>query len=59
MGKKFFLQLPSNFFTLSNAKHGENIGIGLAASSTSKDLQVKTTEPMDSIKVINCIIQLG
>ena len=52
----------SNFFfrfTLFNAKHGESILIGLAASSTSKGPQVKTTEPIDSIKVINCIIQLG
>ena len=45
--------------TLSNAKHGESIVIGLAASSTSKDPQAKTTEPMDSIKVPNCSIQLG
>ena len=46
-------------FTLSNAKHGESIVIGLAASSTSNDPQVKTTEPIDSIKITNCIIQLG
>ena len=46
-------------FTLSNAKNGESIGIGLAASSTSKGPQVKTTEPMDSIEVTNCSIQLG
>ena len=46
-------------FTLSNAKHGESIVIGFAASSTSKDPQVKTTEPIDSIKITNCIIQLG
>ena len=38
---------------------GESIGIGLAASSTSKCPQAKTTEPMDSIKVTNCSIQLG
>ena len=31
--------------TLSNAKHGESIVIGLAASSTSKGPQLKTTEP--------------
>ena len=31
----------------------------LAASSTSKGPQVKTTEPMVSIKVTNCSIQLG
>ena len=53
----------SNFFhylfTLSNAKHGESIVIGLAPSSTSKGPQVKTAEPMDSIKVTNCSIQLG
>ena len=48
------------FFTLSNAKHGgESIGIGLAASSTSKGPQAKTTEPMDSTKVTYCSIQLG
>ena len=47
------------FFTLSNAKHGESIVIGLAASSTSKGLQVKTTEPMVSIKVTYCSIHLG
>ena len=38
---------------------GESIVIGLAASSTSRDPQVKTTEPIDSIKVTTCIIQLG
>ena len=38
---------------------GESIGIGLAASSTSKGPQVKTTEPINSIKVKNCSIQLG
>ena len=32
---------------------GESIGIGLAASSTSKGPQAKTTEPMDSIKFLN------
>ena len=37
---------------------GESIGIGLAASSTSKGPQVKTTEPMVSIKVTNLSIQL-
>ena len=47
------------FFTLSNAKHGESIGIGLAAISASKGPQVKTTKPMVSIKVTNCSIQLG
>ena len=47
------------FFTLSNAKHGESIIIGFAASATSKGPQVKTTEPMISIKVTNCSIQLG
>ena len=46
-------------FTWSNAKHGESIVIGLAASSTSKGPGVKTTEPMVSIKVTNCSIQLG
>ena len=38
---------------------GESIGIGLAASSTSKGAQAKTTEPVDSIKVTYCSIQLG
>ena len=46
-------------FTWSNAKHGDNIVIGLAANSTSKGPQVKTTEPMVSIKVTNCSIRLG
>ena len=35
-------------FTLSNAKHGESIVIGLATSSTSKGPRVKTTEPIVS-----------
>ena len=38
---------------------GESNGIGLAASSTSKGPQAKTTEPIDSIKVTYCSIQLG
>ena len=40
----FFLVIEDGylFFTLSNAKHGESIVIGLAASSTSKGPQVKT-----------------
>ena len=42
----------TNDITSSNAKHGESIGIGLAASSTSNGPQAKTTEPMDSIKVL-------
>ena len=37
---------------------GESIGIGLAASSTSKGPQAKTTEHLDSIKVTYCRIQL-
>ena len=49
----------TDFFLLYRAKHGESIVIGLAASSTSKDPQVKTTEPMVSTKVTNCSIQLG
>ena len=44
------------FFPLCNAKHEESIGIGLASSSTSKGLQVKTTEHMVSTKVTNCSI---
>ena len=47
------------FFTLSNAKHGESIGIGLEASPNSKGPQAKTTEPMVSTEVTNCSIQLG
>ena len=38
---------------------GESIVIGLAASATSKGPHVKTTEPMVSIKVTNCGIQLS
>ena len=45
--------------TLSNAKHEESIVIGLAAISTSRGPPIKTTEPMVSIKVTNCSIQLG
>ena len=37
----------------------ESIGIGLAARSTSKGPQAKTTEHMESIKVTYCSIQLG
>ena len=37
----------------------ESIGIGLETSSTSKGPQAKTAEPMDSIKVTYCSIQLG
>ena len=47
------------FFTLANAKRGECIVIGLAASSTSKGPQINTKGPMVSIKVTNCSIQLG
>ena len=54
-----FVSSVQEIFTLSNAKHGESIVIGLAASSTSKRPQVKTREPMVSIKVTNCSIQLG
>ena len=46
-------------FYLIQAQHGESIVIGLAASSTSKGPQAKTTEPIDSIKAPNCSIQLG
>ena len=48
-----------SLFTLSNAKHGKSIIIGLAASSTSNGPQVKTMEPMVLIKVTYCSIQLG
>ena len=53
------MSLKFKHFTLSNANHGECIVIGLAASSTSKGPQSKTTEPMVSVKVTNCSIQLG
>ena len=46
-------------FTLSNAKHGESIVIGLEARSTSKGPQSKTMEPMVSINVTYCSIQFG
>ena len=61
INKYIYIQflLVSFFFILSNAKHRESIVIGLAASSTSKGQQIKTTEPMVSIKVTNCSIQLG
>ena len=38
---------------------GDSIEIGLEASSTSKGAQIKTTEPIDWIKVTFCSIQLG
>ena len=51
---------PSSVFLLYPMRSmGESIGIGLEASSTSKGPQIKTTEPMDSIKVTYCSIQLG
>ena len=46
-------------FTISYAMHGESIVIGLAAISTSRGPPIKTTEPMVSIKITNCSIQLG
>ena len=53
-------ELPFFFFLLYPMRSmGESIGIGLEASSTSTDLQAKTTEPMDSTKVTYCRIQLG
>ena len=55
----FSLKIRVIIFTLSNAQHEEIIVIGLAASSTSKSTQVKTTEPMVSIKVTNFSIRLG
>ena len=44
--KSKWVSRPFWIFILSNAKHEESIVIGLAASSTSKVLQAKTTEPM-------------
>ena len=44
---------------LNSKKVGKkSIGIGLEASSTSKGPHAKTTQPMDSTKVIYCSIQL-
>ena len=48
--------LFSYLFTLSIAKDGLSIVISLATSATSKGHQVKTTEPMVSTKVTNCIV---
>ena len=50
---------PEMFLLYPMRSMGESIVIVLAANSTSKDPQVKTTEPMVSIKVTNCSIQLG
>ena len=58
--KYHLLTYTSKLFLLYPMRSmGESIGIGLAASSTSKGPQAKTTEPMDSIKVTYCSIQLG
>ena len=46
-------------FYFIQCKAWESIVIGLAASSTSKGSQIKTTESMVSFKVTNCSIQLG
>ena len=54
-----FLQNLCSFLLYPMRSMGESIGIGLAASSTSKGPQAKTTEPMDSTKVTYCSIQLG
>ena len=51
-GSKTFLLYPVRSM-------GESIVIGLAASSPSKGPQAKTTEPVDSIKVTYCSIELG
>ena len=53
------IPMQLHFYFIQCEAWGESIGIGLTASSTSKDPQAKTTEPMDSIKVPNCSIQLG
>ena len=55
-GRKFIVGRFTILFTLSNAKHGYGIIIGLEASAASKGPQVKTTEPMVSIKVTYCSI---
>ena len=52
MKRKYFLLYPMGSM-------GESIGIDLAASSTSKGPQAKTTESVDSINVTHCSIQLG
>ena len=55
----FSLSQNNIFLLYPMRSMGESIGIGLAASSTSKGPQAKTTEPKDSIKVTYCSIQLG
>ena len=55
----YFNPLPQEFLLYPMRSMGESIEIGLAASSTSKGPQTNTTEPMDSIKVTYCNIQLG
>ena len=47
------------FFYFIQCEARGSIVIGLASRSTSKGPQVKTTEPMVSIKVTNCSIQFG
>ena len=50
----FFIYFEDvTFFYFIQCEHRESIVIGLAASSTSKGPQVKTTEPMVSSKVRN------
>ena len=46
-------------FTLSNAKHGGKYWNRSRGKLDSKGPQAKTTEPMNSIKVTYCSIQLG
>ena len=53
------IKMNTDFFYFIQCEVWESIVIGLAASSTSKGPQVKTTKPMVSIKVSNCRIQLG
>ena len=58
--ERYRLLINTSWFLLYPMRSmGESIGIGLEASLTSKGPQVKTTEPMDSIKVTYCSIQLG
>ena len=52
-----FIYFYLNFYFIQCEAWGENIVSGLAESSTSKDSQAKTTEPMVSTKSTNCSIQ--
>ena len=60
MNTNLLLQIVSSIYRVSfNFIQCEARGESLAASATLKGSQVKTTEPMVSIKVTNCSSQLG